>query len=179
MFLEEHPVELHDYDPAWLAQFTTLAIRAQSAIGSAVVRIEHVGSAAVVGLAAKPVIDLDIVVRTQSDVLDAIRRLSALGYAHEGDLGIAGRKAFRCPPGEQRHHLYLLVEGADELARHLAFRDALRADTALREKYGDLKRSLADKYRNDRAAYTNGKTAFIAAVLARNARDSNPEGIAS
>src|SRR5688572_18990369 len=127
MLSGEHPVELHGYDPAWPCQFTTLATRVQSAIGSAVVRIEHVGSTAVVGLAAKPVIDLDVVVRTQSDVSDAIRRLSALGYVHEGDLGISGREAFRCPPGEQRHHLYLLVEGADELARHLAFRDALRA----------------------------------------------------
>jgi GrpB-like predicted nucleotidyltransferase (UPF0157 family) len=117
------------------------------------------------GLAAKPIIDLDVVLVAPMDVPEAIRGLAGLGYVHEGDLGIPGREAFHWPSGEARHHLYLVLEGAAELRRHLAFRDALRADPALRDAYAALKRSLAAQYPHDRNAYTVGKSAFVEAVL--------------
>jgi GrpB-like predicted nucleotidyltransferase (UPF0157 family) len=129
-------------------------------------RVEHIGSTAVSGLAAKPIIDLDVVVGSAADMAPAIRKLSEIGYVHEGDLGIEGREAFRSQSCDQPHHLYLLVEGAQELARHLAFRDALRADPALREAYSKLKRSLAAQHDGDRAAYTRGKSDFVLAALA-------------
>jgi GrpB-like predicted nucleotidyltransferase (UPF0157 family) len=131
-----------------------------------VLRVEHIGSTAVSGLAAKPIIDLDVVVGSPADVVPAIRKLFEIGYVHEGDLGIDGREAFRSQTCHQLHHLYLLVEGAQELVRHLAFRDALRVDPALRDAYSKLKRSLAAEQVGDRAAYTRGKSDFVLATLA-------------
>jgi GrpB-like predicted nucleotidyltransferase (UPF0157 family) len=157
---------IDDYDNAWPLRFGDLAATIREVLGSIVVRIEHVGSTAVPGLAAKPIIDLDVVVRSADEVQLAILRLAQIGYVHEGELGIAGRAAFRSPPGQAQHHLYVLREGAQELQRHLAFRDALRADAALRDAYCKLKRSLAIQHAGDRAAYTDGKTDFVRAALA-------------
>ena len=80
-------------------------------------------------------------------------------------LGIPGREAFSWPPGEPRHHLYLMVDGTPELHRHLAFRDALRAAAELRDAYSALKRSLAARHARDRVAYREGKSEFVRAVL--------------
>jgi GrpB-like predicted nucleotidyltransferase (UPF0157 family) len=124
---------IQDYDSSWPHAFSKLATGVKAALGSLIVTVEHIGSTAVPGLAAKPIIDLDVVLASPVDLPEAIRRLSSIGYVHEGDLGIPGREAFRSPLGEVRHHLYVLTVGANELRRHLAFRDALRADRALRD----------------------------------------------
>jgi GrpB-like predicted nucleotidyltransferase (UPF0157 family) len=160
------PVVIHEYDITWPERFNALAARARSALEGIVVQIEHVGSTAVPGLAAKPVIDLDVAVR-RGQVPRAIALLETIGYVHDGDHGIEGREAFRWPAGEPRHHLYVMEEGATELRRHIAFRDALRSDPGLRDTYAALKRDLATRYRDHRAAYTTGKGALIAMVLAR------------
>jgi GrpB-like predicted nucleotidyltransferase (UPF0157 family) len=161
-----YPTVIHDYDLTWPDRFAALAARVQTALGGVMLRVEHVGSTAVPGLAAKPIIDLDVVV-ARMDLPEATRRLGLLGYVHEGDLGIAGREAFRWPAGSERHHLYLVAEEAAELGRHLAFRDALRADAVLRDQYAALKRSLAAQHPYDIKAYTEGKAAFILATLKR------------
>jgi GrpB-like predicted nucleotidyltransferase (UPF0157 family) len=105
-------------------------------------------------------------VASSAELPEAIRRLASIGYVHEGDLGRAGREAFRSPPTEPRHHLYMLSAGATELHRHLALRNALRADNGLRDRYVTLKRSLAKEYKKDRRAYTEAKAAFIASIVA-------------
>jgi GrpB-like predicted nucleotidyltransferase (UPF0157 family) len=104
MVHDEDPIIIRDYDSRWPGRFVELAARVQATLGDFVLRVEHIGSTAVPGLAAKPVIDLDVVV-ARTDVAKAIRLLSGLGYVHEGNLGIAGREAFRWPSGEARHHL--------------------------------------------------------------------------
>jgi GrpB-like predicted nucleotidyltransferase (UPF0157 family) len=162
--MTSEPVQVVDYDAAWPSQFENLAARARTALGELVNRVEHVGSTAVPGLAAKPIIDLDVVVSPR-DRPAALRALAVIGYVHEGDGGIVGRDAFRWPPGEPRHHLYLVAENAHELTRHLAFRDALRADTLIRDRYSTLKQTLALRFENDRTAYTDGKAEFILSVL--------------
>ena len=159
------PLAVRDYDAAWPARFSALADRVAGLLGALVVQTEHIGSTAVPGLAAKPVIDMDVVLASASDLPEVIHRLRTVGYVHEGDLGIVGREAFRWPPGEARHHLYVLMAGADELRRHLAFRDALRADRDIRDKYAALKRSLAIQYSRDRKSYTEAKSAFIMQVV--------------
>lgn len=156
-----------DYDPRWPAMFITLATRVRACLSGIVLRVEHVGSTAVPGLAAKPIIDLDVVVPSAREIPLAIERLATIGYVHEGDLGLEGREAFRWPAGEQRHHLYLLVEGARELRRHLAFRDALRTDPNLRSEYATVKRSLADRHHSNADAYSGGKDIFVESVLSR------------
>lgn len=161
------PIVVVDYDPVWPQTFRTLANRALTALGEIALGVEHVGSTAVPGLAAKPIVDLDIVVRSTADIPIAIARLAALGYVHEGDLGVPGRDAFRWPPGEPRHHLYLLPADSPELRRHLAFRDYLRAHPDAARAYGDLKRAAALRHRADREAYMVAKDALIKEILTR------------
>jgi GrpB-like predicted nucleotidyltransferase (UPF0157 family) len=158
-------VVVMDYDPAWPATFLRLRDRVAEALGPLALAVEHVGSTAVPGLAAKPIVDLDVVIADRS-VPEVVRRLGRLGYRHEGDLGVPGREAFTTPAGLPAHHLYVCAAGSDPLLRHLAFRDALRADGRTAGAYADLKRSLAVRLGHDRVAYTEGKSAFIEQVLA-------------
>jgi GrpB-like predicted nucleotidyltransferase (UPF0157 family) len=119
------------------------------------------------GLAAKPIIDIDVVIRHADDVPSAAAQLATLGYLQLGDLGIIGREAFRAPAGEPRHHLYVCAAGSPALQAHLILRDALRGDGELARQYGELKRVLAERYGDDRDAYAEGKSGFVAAVLRR------------
>jgi GrpB-like predicted nucleotidyltransferase (UPF0157 family) len=160
------PVVIADYDPSWPATFQQLRDRLAATLGQLAVAIEHVGSTAVPGLAAKPIIDLDVVIADRADLPTAIQQLRPLGYQHEGDLGVPGREAFTTPAGTPAHHLYVCAIGTPALDRHLALRDALRADPGAADAYGDLKRALAAELGDDRAGYTEAKSAFIEQVLA-------------
>jgi GrpB-like predicted nucleotidyltransferase (UPF0157 family) len=156
-----------DYDPAWPAMFERLRAPIWAIIGDVATSIEHVGSTAVPGLAAKPIIDITIVVPTPAALAVVIERLPTLGYTHRGDLGVPGREAFRRAEGTPTHHLYACVAGADALRNHLAVRDSLRQDPGLVRAYGDLKKHLADRFTNDIDGYIDGKTEFILAILAK------------
>ena len=157
------PIVIVDYSLAWPLEFERLRDRAAAAVGDIAIAIEHVGSTAVPGLAAKPVIDLVIVVEP-GDVEAAVDRLTAIGYIHQGNLGVEGREAFGVPEGEPRHHLYVSPTDSQELRAQLAFRDRLRADPALATEYEALKRELARRFRDDRESYTDAKTAFVTAA---------------
>jgi GrpB-like predicted nucleotidyltransferase (UPF0157 family) len=159
------PVIVVPYDPAWPAAFERLRDRIAPVLGELAVGIEHVGSTAVPGLEAKPILDIDVVIRHADDFAIVAARLATLGYVHLGDLGIVGRAAFRAIPELPRHHLFVCASGAAALQAHLILRDTLRSDAELSAAYGALKRSLAEKYRDDRDSYAEGKTAFITAVL--------------
>ena len=161
------PVVVVPYDPAWPATFVLVQERVAAALGDLAVGIEHVGSTAVPGLDAKPIVDIDVVIRHAGALEEVVRRLAELGYTHLGDLGILGREAFRATRELPRHHLYVCASGAAPLQAHLILRDALRADPALAAQYGALKRELAVRYRDDRDAYAEGKSPFITAVLLR------------
>jgi GrpB-like predicted nucleotidyltransferase (UPF0157 family) len=154
-----------DHDPSWPALFERIRANVWPAVHDLATSIEHVGSTSVPGLAAKPIIDLDIVVRSTDHMPTAIERLAALGYQHLGDLGIAGREAFRPPPGSPEHHLYVCRPDSAGLANHLTFRDQLRRRPELAQAYGALKTSLATQFAHDRDAYGAAKTAFIVDVL--------------
>lgn len=159
------PVTVQDYDPAWPDLFEQVRTRVATALGDLAVGIEHVGSTAVPGLAAKPVIDLDVIVASADDVPAAVERLATLGYEHEGTLGIPGREAFRWPPGTARHHLYVCTRDSAELDRHLRFRDHLRTHPDVAAAYARLKRQAATEHRDDRDGYTAAKSRFVADVL--------------
>lgn len=154
-----------DYDPAWAATFERLRATLWPVVADVAVAIEHVGSTAVPGLAAKPIVDLDVVVRGRADVPAVVGRLTALGYDHRGDLGIEGREAFRSPDGTPAHHLYVCRSDAASLANHLALRDHLRAHPERAHAYGALKRRLAHECAHDIDAYVAGKTDFIVEIL--------------
>ena len=115
------------YDKKWKQDFEEIKKEISEVIGSFAIAIEHVGSTSVEGLAAKPIIDIDVVVKSD-DIKRAIEGLGSIGYVHEGNLGIEGREAFTYEGKEhlQTHHLYVCPEDSPELKRHLAFRDYLR-----------------------------------------------------
>jgi GrpB-like predicted nucleotidyltransferase (UPF0157 family) len=161
------PVIIVDYDPHWPDFFEELRAPVVAALGDLVVGVEHVGSTAVPGLAAKPIIDMDVVVPSVSDIPEAIRRLAILGYVHRGDLGIAGREAFTSPSGKPRHHLYVCALGSEELRRHRSFRDHLLTHPEDARAYTALKKAAALRFAEDRAAYNEAKTRFVEAVLQR------------
>jgi GrpB-like predicted nucleotidyltransferase (UPF0157 family) len=125
------------------------------------------------GLAAKPVIDIDVVVSSADHVPVAIERLRELGYVYQGDKGITGREAFLWPAGAPVHHLYVVVEGGDPHTNHIRFRDRLRRDPRMAAEYAALKRGLADEHDADRLGYTEAKTAFVERTL----RADPPEGV--
>lgn len=160
------PVEIVAYDPQWPQIFARLRDTIAASLGPLATTIEHVGSTAVPGLAAKPIIDLIAVLDTWADLPPVITTLRTLGYHPQGDLGIPGREAFTCPPGEPSHHLYVCTTDSPELARHLLFRDTLRTRPDTAHAYAQLKHSLAETLQHDRNAYTGAKTAFIERTLA-------------
>jgi GrpB-like predicted nucleotidyltransferase (UPF0157 family) len=151
-----------EYDPRWPGDFETIRA-ALPAEASAI----HVGSTSVPGLAAKPIIDVDVVVLRPDDVPAMVALIEAAGWSHEGDLGIPGREAFGPRADLPTHHLYVVVEGSAPHLDHVDFRDYLRAYPGEAEQYAALKRTLAPLLATDRAAYLGGKSDLITEILAR------------
>ena len=161
------PVTIEDYDPRWPEQFEIIRGRVAAVLGDMAAAIEHVGSTSVPGLAAKPILDIDVLLAASADVRGTIAALATLGYEHRGDLGIAGREAFRGPVGNFRHHLYVCPSDSAEYARHIAFRDYLRSHPEDAREYVRLKRRLAERFGTDREGYNLAKTEFVREVLRR------------
>lgn len=161
----EHVV-VNRYDPRWSGQFAAIQGEIEAALGDLAVRVEHVGSTSVEGLAAKPVIDIDVVIEDRSKLADAIKALSAIGYTHEGDLGIEGREAFKYSgPGPARH-LYVCAKDSSELARHTAFRDYLRRHPEAAAEYAAVKEKGARLYPYNVDKYIEYKSPFIERIYA-------------
>ena len=153
------------YDPGWPGLFRELRDRVDAVLAGVAHMTEHVGSTAVPGLDAKPVIDLDVVVPGDAAVGPAIGALAAAGWRHQGDLGIAGREAFWPPADAVCHHLYVVVAGSQPHRDHVDLRDFLRAHPGQAARYGELKRRLAGLLAADRVAYSDGKAEMIAGFL--------------
>jgi GrpB-like predicted nucleotidyltransferase (UPF0157 family) len=155
------------YDPAWPERFRELRDRVQNIAGEHLLQVEHVGSTAVPGMAAKPCIDIDLVIEAQE--WPALRcALEAGGYRHCGDQGIAGREVFK--PGNDevarwhRHHLYVCAADAAELRRHLAFRDYLRAHPEEAQRLSTFKKANAGLGKEE---YQEAKSPLVEAMLRR------------
>lgn len=164
--LQKGTVTLAPHTELWHQLFAEEEARLREAIGGRVVAIEHVGSTAVCGLSAKPIIDIAAAVREAADAESCVGPLENLGYEYRGEGGIAGRYYF--VKGEPRtHHLHVVELGSEFWRSHLLFRDYLRQHRETAEEYERLKRGLAEKYGRDRGAYTEGKASFIEEVLRR------------
>jgi GrpB-like predicted nucleotidyltransferase (UPF0157 family) len=155
------------YDPQWPILFEELRVKFSELLGNMVSAIEHVGSTSVPGLAAKPIIDLDVLLASAADWPETIRRVATLGYEHEGDLGITGREAFRTPPTLFAHHLYVCLPNCEEFRRHILLRNYLRSHPAEVSAYSNLKWDLFARFANDRAAYIQGKDDFVKQLVQR------------
>ncbi len=159
------PLVVVDYDEAWATLFEESARPVRDAVADLAAEVEHIGSTSVPGLAAKPVIDIDVVVRSSEDVPATIERLRALGYVYQGDKGIAGREAFLWPPDAKPHHLYVVVAGSQPHADHIHLRDYLRQHPDVAQEYAALKKNLAAWHRDDRLGYTDAKSDFVDGAL--------------
>lgn len=161
--MRDAPVEIVAADPAWPARFAEERSALQAAIGRWIVAGPvHVGSTAVPGLAAKPVIDILVGVADLDEARAAFAPLAALGYLRWESDPAEWRHWFLKPsPAHRTHHLQLLRPDHPEWAARVAFRDRLRADPQARGEYEALKRRLAREWPNDREAYTAGKAAFV------------------
>ena len=162
-------VIVRPYDEAWAQNFMEISAEIRAALGELALRIEHVGSTSVRGLSAKPIIDLDVVIRDDSVFETVVSRLQAIGYRHEGDLGIPGREAFAYEGKDhlQKHHLYVCPADSAELKRHLAFRDYLRAHPEAAVEYSRVKEEGAKRYPEDIDRYIAFKAPFIEEIMGR------------
>ncbi len=154
------------HDPAWAGQFAAEAARITVALGARVQRLHHIGSTAVPGLIAKPIIDMLAEARSLDDIDEATPVLEGLGYEAKGTHGIPGRRYFRRSDslGRSSYHLHVYAVGDPRIGRYLAFRDLLRADPELAQRYGALtSRLAADGADADGIEATKG--AFISDAL--------------
>ena len=156
-------VEVREYDPGWKEAFETIAAEIHAALDGLEEVIEHVGSTSVPGLAAKPIIDIDVVIPSVNDLEKAIELLERAGYEYEGNLGIKDREAFKYSGKEHlmTHHLYVCPKGSAELRRHIAFRDYLRSCPEAAQRYGEVKMQAAGLYPCDIEKYIEYKSGII------------------
>lgn len=163
------PIVVAEYDPSWPEWFEKVRAHVWPAVSDVALRIDHVGSTAVPGLAAKPIIDAAIVVAGDESVRPAIGRLGRLGYRWRGDLGIAGREAFQPPAGAAlpQHHLYVVVENNKPHLDFCLLRDLLREDAVARARYAELKRRNAEEADGDMEMYVNAKSGLVTELLTR------------
>ncbi len=154
-----------DYDPQWPIVYKKEKAEIVRAIGDEVIAIEHIGSTAVPGLGAKPIIDIMVAVRHLSDADQCIQSLQSIGYEYvpEHEVQIPERRYFR----KAHRHLHMVEPTSDFWRRHLFFRDHLRSHPKVAREYYELKKQLASECGLDRKAYTDAKTAFIQSIVAR------------
>lgn len=160
------PVRLAGYDPLWPREFDAEADRIARACHGLPLRLEHIGSTAVPGLPAKPIIDILAGAPSRAARPPYIAAIVRLGYEHLGAYGIPGRDYFR--RGSPRtHHVHLVSWSSKFWHDHVLFRDYLRAHPDVAQEYGALKRALAAAFPDDGRQYTDEKGPFIKSVLRR------------
>jgi GrpB-like predicted nucleotidyltransferase (UPF0157 family) len=170
---------IQPYKESWVVDFDSLKRVLEEALAGLPISVEHVGSTSVPGLAAKPIIDVDLVVDQRVAIDDIKSRLTKVGYYHNGNQGIPGREVFKRGQAADTHpvldlvahHLYACRAASDELRRHRLFRDYLIADDEVRIQYQTLKYALAHEANQDRKHYALLKelkaTAFISRIIER------------
>jgi len=153
------------YDPSWSALFRQAASLMRNALGPVAIRIDHIGSTAIPGIAAKPIIDIQLSVAS-FDPLSAFRDpLEGLGYIYRSDNPDRMKRYFRESPGARRTHVHVRLHGSWSEQFALLFRDYLRIHREAGERYAALKVDLARQFPQDREAYTNAKGPFIWATM--------------
>ncbi|MGB3762287.1 MAG: GrpB family protein [Ornithinimicrobium sp.] len=160
------PVEVIPYSPHWTVQFDRVAETLRAGLSEVTsATVEHVGSTSVPGLAAKPILDIDVVVDAE-DMAAAIAAIEGTGYAHRGDLGVTDREAFEAPDDGLRRNVYVCRRGSLNVRNHLAVRDVLRGRADLRDEYGAVKMALAAEPDMDIETYVARKSTVLQKVLA-------------
>ncbi|MEU4689303.1 GrpB family protein [Actinoplanes sp. NPDC023714] len=160
-------IEIVDYDPSWPARFATVGAALRAALGPVAVRIDHIGSTSVPGLAAKPVVDIQVSVDRLEPDASFREPLQELGLVFRAENPDRTKRYFRERPGDRRTHIHVRRAGSFAEQFALLFRDFLRADAATAAEYAALKRALAVDFREDRHGYTDAKSPFFWETIRR------------
>lgn len=151
-----------EYDPLWADRFETEAAKIAAILGKNCIAIHHIGSTSVVGLAAKPIIDMMPVVSRLEDVDKVACEFEKIGYEYMGEFGIPGRRYLRKGGDERTHQIHIFSTKSEyDIQRHLAVRDYLRSHPGACKRYSDLKKELAAQYPYDIEGYCDGKEDFV------------------
>ncbi|MGP3929870.1 GrpB family protein [Nonomuraea sp. KM88] len=161
------PVEIVDHDPGWPADFAALGRTMRAALGSVAVRIDHIGSTSVPGLAAKPVIDVQIAVRSLEPLAAFKRPLELVGLVHRAGNPELTKRYFREAPGHRRTHVHVREHGSFSQQLPLLFRDYLRAHPAAASEFAEAKRRCADRFRDAREEYVAAKEPYVWDIVRR------------
>jgi GrpB-like predicted nucleotidyltransferase (UPF0157 family) len=166
--LDRGTVVVAGYDRRWRALFDDVREELTTALGPSILEVHHIGSTAVPGLCAKPILDVLVSVPDFSRAVELVPRLASLQFEFRRDEEIPDRHYFRRPPGGaiRTHHLSMAEPTSRYHIVTIGFRDALRNNPELAAEYGRLKLGLAERYPRDRQAYIEGKTEFVTTVLA-------------
>ncbi len=162
-------VEVQPYNPIWSSLYEVELSELREGLGSTLIRAHHIGSTAIPGIWAKPIVDIILEVRSIQALDEPDQPLVGPSYEAMGEYGIAGRRYFRKYRGDglRSHHIHAYAVGSPEVLRHLAFRDFLLAHPDIAQQYSDLKRALAEANRNDMRAYVHGKEPFVREIERR------------
>lgn len=167
--LKRGTVRVAPSDAEWRALFAREEQRLRERIGHLVLDIQHVGSTAVPGLAAKPIVDIAVLMASPAVISRCRQPLGKIGYLDRGDVGGDGGYLFvkEREPDVRTHYLHLITGADAQWTNYLYFRDKLRADASLRDDYASLKQELQERFASDLRGYTAAKGAFIRRVLKR------------
>lgn len=151
-----------DYDKDWSSLFDIEAEKIKDILNDEVVEIHHIGSTAVLGLKAKPIIDMMPIVRDIENIDKYNGKMTGIGYEALGELGIQGRRYFRKGGENRTHQIHVFqVDNNTEIERHLAVRDYLKSHKEIANEYGELKAQLALRFPRDIEGYSDGKDDFV------------------
>jgi GrpB-like predicted nucleotidyltransferase (UPF0157 family) len=173
--LKRHIVQIVDYNPRW-ADLAAQACRRIIEVGADfIVEVQHVGSTAVPGLPAKPILDIAASVTSIDLLPELIKKLAVLGYIYRGDGQSSGGHLFvwESEPDVRTIHLHVVTFDDIQWTNYLRFRDLLRQETSVRERYAALKQELWNRFPNNRKLYTNSKHDFIQEALYAKGQQGN------
>lgn len=151
------------YSKTWKSAFEEIKKEIEGTIGELIIGIEHVGSTSVEGMAAKPCIDIDVIIKDYYIFDSVVSKLETIGYIHQGNIGIKDREAFKYLDKShlQNHHLYVCPQQSEELYRHITFRDFLRSNPEAAKKYSLVKETAAQLFPDDIDKYIEYKSPCI------------------
>jgi GrpB-like predicted nucleotidyltransferase (UPF0157 family) len=164
--LKRGVVKVLRYNPKWLVSATKEMDALKKILNSVAFDIQHIGSTAIPGMNAKPIIDIDVAVKSLRVVKDLIGPLKKLGYRYR--IGEPRKRLFVKGPNEKiTHHLHVIEWGSDLWDNDLLFRDFIRRNKKEAKQYSELKKELASQFSNNRESYSDGKKDFIETILVR------------
>lgn len=173
-------VRLVEHDAGWRRAFLrarALLVQALRGVGA---EVEHIGSTAVPGLPAKPILDIAVGIPQSVDVSGCIMRLQQHGFDYRGDAGDGGGHVFvRAKADVRTHHVHLVALGGRQWRAYLTLRDLLRQDAEARDGYAAVKRDLALRFPEDRKSYTNAKDAIVEQLVGRAVASTPPHNLAT